>query len=263
MEKPKIAIAQIGLSDTSLDLMRRVANDPATLELCSPLFFDEDEAYRELDEENADALVLYPATGKAKKPAESIEIIVKGKTCFMPLPNEPVAEDIVKFRDILQRDFDQQMPRIAIVQESTMRNPDLANQVTTEQGINTYGPYTSEQILSDNIACHFDGIVIPEGSDLPTRLSQDASARFYAGLDSVITALCEPIQVEETEEGLADVSALTKPIYTAIDIMRNRSFFDEARQNPLPKLFHDRREERKRNEQTQANANNDNTQKAS
>ena len=62
---------------------------------------------------------------------------------------------------------------------------------------------------------------------------------------------------EETEEGLADVSKLTKPIYTAIDIVRNRAFYDEARQNPLPKLFRDKRDDRKKDDAPQANSDND------
>ena len=171
MDKLKIAIALIGEDGTSNDPIRQVCDDPAMLELCSPAFFNEEAAYRELDEENADALVLYASNEPAKRPAQSVEIIVTEKANLMPLSKEPTAEDIIKFRDILERDFDQQLPRIAIVQETAMQNPDLASQVTTEQGINTYGPYTSEQILSENNACHFDGIIIPEGSTLPTSLS--------------------------------------------------------------------------------------------
>lgn len=262
MEKLKIAIALTGGESTENGLIRQVCDDPTMLELCSPAFFDEEAGYRELEEENADALVLYASTEPAKRPARSIEIIVTEKTNLMPLSKEPTAEDVIKFRDILERDFDQQLPRIAIVQESAMQNPDLASQVTTEQGINTYGPYTSEQILSEDSACHFDGIIISEGSPLTTNLSGGASARFFAGLETVITASYNIVQMEETEEGVADVSALTKPIYTAIDIVRNRAFYDEARHNPLPKLFRDKREDRKKDDTPQA-INNDNTEIAS
>ena len=81
-------------------------------------------------------------------------------------------------------------------------------------------------------------------------------------METVITASYNTTQKEETEEGVADVSALTKPIYTAIDIVRNRAFYDEARQNPLPKLFRDKREDRKKDDAPQP-INNDNTEKAS
>ena len=52
---------------------------------------------------------------------------------------------------------------------------------------------------------------------------------------------------------------MTHPFYTAIDIVRNRALYDEVRQNPLPKLFRDKREERKQNEAPQVSPNNENT----
>lgn len=257
MEKLKIAIALIGDEGTGRDLVGPVCDDPAMLELCTPDIYSEEAARRELDSQNADAMVLYTTAEPPKRPAQTIEIIVTDKVNLMPLAKEPTTEDIVRFRDILERDFDVRSPRIAIVQESAMQNPDLASQVTTEQGINTYGPYTSEQLLSEDTASHFDGIVVPEGSTLTSGLSGDAPARFFAGMEPVVTAACQPLRKEETEEGLADVSALTKPIYTAIDIIRNRTFYDEARQAPLPKLFRDKRDDRKRDDTLQANDNND------
>ena len=257
MEKLKIAIALIGEEGTYSDLVRQVCDDPAMLELCSPAFYEEEAAYRELNGGKVDALALYSSRGPAKRPAQSVEIVVTEKASFMPLPKEPTAEDIVKFRDILERDFDRRLPRIAIVQETPMQNPDLASQVTAEQGINTYGPYTSEQFLGDDNPSHFDGVVIPEGSSLPSSLSGGAAARFFAGMETVITASLGTLRKEETEEGLADVSNLTKPIYTAIDIVRNRAFYDEARQNPLPKLFRDKRDDRKKDDAPQANSDND------
>ena len=229
MEKLKIAIVLIGEEGTYSDLVRQVCDDPAMLELCSPAFYEE----------------------------EAAEIVVTDNASFMPLPKEPTAEDIVKFRDILERDLDRRLPRIAIVQETPMQNPDLASQVTAEQGINTYGPYTSEQFLGDDNPSHFDGVVIPEGSSLPSSLSGGVAARFFAGMETVITASLGTLRKEETEEGLTDVSKLTKPIYTAIDIVRNRAFYDEARQNPLPKLFRDKRDDRKKDDAPQANSDND------
>ena len=97
---------------------------------------------------------------------------------------------------------------------------------------------------------------------LITDLFEDAPVRFFAGLKSVITAVYQPIQKKEEEDGLADVSALTRPIYTAIDVVRNRAFYDEARQDVLPKLFRDKREDRKKDEAPQAKIN-DNTEEAS
>lgn len=270
MEKLKIAITGIGTDAASDNLFRSICEYPVMSELCIPIVYDsagqEEAALRELDEGNVDALVLTSNIDLKKRTTESIEIVVTEKTNFMPLTKEPTAEEIVKFRDILERDFDLRSPRIAIIQESPMQIPDLASQVTTEQGINTYGPYTTEQILTEDTLCHFDGIIVADGEHLMQRLitdpSQGAPVRYFAGRKSVITAVYRPVHIDEAGDGLADVSELTHPIYTAIDIIRNRNSYDEARQNILPKLFRDKREERKQNEASQTNTNNDNTEQA-
>ena len=169
----------------------------------------------------------------------------------MPLAGEPTAEDIIRLRDILSRDLDISSPRIAIVQETEMQNPDLASSVTAEQGINTYGPYSVEQMKALDMASHFDGIVCAGADAMLQRvvaeLSPEAVTRYFAGREAVVTAAWQPVHIDE-EEGLADVSALTHPIYRAIDIIHNRASFDEARQNPLQKLYRDKREDRDKGE---------------
>ena len=42
---------------------------------------------------------------------------------------------------------------------------------------------------------------------------------------------------------MADASSFRQAIYTAIDIYRNRKNFDEATANPLPKLYHEKRDD--------------------
>lgn len=255
MEKLKIAITQIGTDTTSADLVRQVCEDPILLELCTPIACD-----RETDATAADAQVIVPTSEPVKCPADATLIIATDKTNFMPLGKEPTAEDIIRLRDILERDFDRRSPRIAIVQDSPMQNPELTSQVTNEQGINTYGPYTVEKFLSEDAACHFDCIITTDGETtcgrIITELAQGAPVRFFAGREPVVTAVYQPIRANEgEEEGLADVSALTHPFYLAIDIVRNRAFYDEVRQNPLPKLYHDKREDRRKDNAPQANDN--------
>lgn len=257
MEKLKIAITQIGTDTASSDLVRQVCEDSILLELCTPIVCD-----RETDASAADALVIVPTTEPAKCPADATLIIATNKTNFMPLSKEPTAEDIIRLRVVLERDFDCRSPRIAIVQDAPMQNPELASQVTNEQSINTYGPYAVEEFLSKDAACHFDCIITTDGETtcgrLITDLAQEAPVRFFAGRESVVTAVYQPIHTneeEEEEEGLADVSALTHPFYLAIDIVRNRAFYDGARQNPLQKLYHDKREDRRKDNAPQTNDN--------
>ena len=265
MEKFKIAVVWTGKDNSGDSLFRSVLEDPAMHELCLPSVLEEDKAFRKLEQGEADALVLYSKMEPTKYLANAINIVVTDKTCFMLLAKEPTEEDIIKLRDTLERDFDARNPRIAIVQESPMQNPELASQVTNEQGINTYGSYTSEQIKALDAVHHFDGIITDEASmqRLIAELSLGAAARFYAGMESVVTAVIQPAQKQEEGEGLVDVSWLTRPFFVATDIVRNRTFYDEARQNPLPKLFRDKRDERKKDDAFRKNSNDDNTEQAS
>lgn len=267
MEKLKIAITGFGPDATNNDLLRSICDNLVMSEICTPILYDsarQAAILRDLDDGNIDALVY---TDPLKRPTESIEILVTEKTNFMLLTKELTAEVVVKFRDILERDFDLRSPRIAIVQEGNMQNPDFASQVTAEQGINTYGPYNVEQIMTEGAVCHFDGIIVKDGEHLMQRLitepSQEVPVRYFADMKSVITAVYHPVHIDDAGDGLADISELTHPIFTAIDIVRNRTFYDEARQNILPKLFRDKREERKQAETPQADINNDNTEKTS
>ena len=269
MEKLKIAITSGNYTASAQELSAMILEDPVMLELCTPVPYgagEEEQALRDLDEGKVDALVLAPTNGPAKCPGNACEIVVTEKTRLMPLAEEPTAQDIVRLRDILERDFDLRSPRIAIVHETAMQNPDLASQATEEHGINTYGPYTTEQILADDTAIHFDGIIV-RGKELVQRIignvQQEAPVRYYAGRETVVTAICQPGRTDQAEEGMADVSWLTHPFYTAIDIIRNRASYDKARENVLPKLFRDKRDERKKNEAPQANNETDNTEKVS
>jgi len=261
MEKLKIAITQTGTGATNEEFIRSIFDDPALSELCTPVASDATQAPKD-----ADALVLVSTAGPAQCPPDAIEIIVTERVCFMPLAKEPTAEDVIKFRDILERDFDCPSPRIAIVQETGMQNTELASQVTAEQGINTYGPYPVKKLLEEDAVCHFDGIITADKTSaqrIIKELALEAPVCYFAGRKEVVTAVCHPIQMNVTEDGLADVSALTHPIYTAIDVVRNRTIYDEARLNPLPKLYRDKREDRRKEDAPNASDDKEEKEQAS
>jgi 4-hydroxythreonine-4-phosphate dehydrogenase len=44
-------------------------------------------------------------------------------------------------------------------------------------------------------------------------------------------------------KGEADPASLRHAIYAAIDILRNRKEYDDPQKNPLPKLYHEKRED--------------------
>lgn len=265
MEKLKIAITLGNCNETYRQSILGILKDPAILELCTPTVFEEKDALQKLNENRVDALVVIPSSEAIECPADAIEVIITEKTNVVPLSNEPTADDIIKIRDILERDFDLRSPRIAIVQENTMQNSELANQVTAEHNINTYGPYTIDQIMAEDTAWHFDAVITTSSSStqhITEILSQEIPVRYFASKKAVVTAAYQSAQID-TEGKTTNISWLTHPIYAAIDVIRNRAFYDKARRNPLQKLFRDKRDDRKKEDTTQENANNDKPERAS
>ena len=81
-------------------------------------------------------------------------------------------------------------------------------------------------------------------------LSMDSGVNFTAGLSYVRTSPDHGVAFDIAGKGEADLSSFRSAIYAAVDIVRNRQSDDEARQNPLPKLYHERREDSERSRHT-------------
>ena len=74
-------------------------------------------------------------------------------------------------------------------------------------------------------------------------LAGDEGVNFTAGLPVVRTSPDHGTAYDIAGKGIASPTSFREAVYAAIDIFRNRQRFDEANANPLPKLYHDRRED--------------------
>ena len=74
-------------------------------------------------------------------------------------------------------------------------------------------------------------------------LTTEGGVNFTAGLPYVRTSPDHGTAYDIAGKGLAQTQSFRKAIYSAIDIFRNRESYNEAHANPLPKLYHDRRED--------------------
>ena len=66
---------------------------------------------------------------------------------------------------------------------------------------------------------------------------------YTAGLPVVRTSPGHGTAYDIAGEGVADASSFRNAIYAAIDIFRNRNGYDEPLQNPLKKLYHERKDD--------------------
>jgi 4-hydroxythreonine-4-phosphate dehydrogenase len=71
----------------------------------------------------------------------------------------------------------------------------------------------------------------------------ESGVNYTAGLPIVRTSPDHGTAYDIAGKGIADENSMRQAIFTAIDVFRNRKFYDEPLQNPLPKLFHEKRED--------------------
>ena len=183
------------------------------------------------------------------------------------LPIKDVAKAITKdaiiekatiFHQSLKRDFHISSPRIAVLalnphagdngllgaEEKDVIAPAIEALATS--GIQAFGPYPADGFFGSGNYYHFDGVLAmyhDQGLAPFKTIALDSGVNYTAGLPIVRTSPDHGTAYDIAGQGKADENSMRQAIYTAIDVWRNRQQYDEPFQNPLPKLFHEKRED--------------------
>ena len=172
------------------------------------------------------------------------------------LSTEGIREKLLMFNNSLKRDFYIDSPRIAVLslnphagengilgtEERDIIMPAM-QQSLDEDGVQCFGPYAADGFFGARHYRRFDGILAmyhDQGLAPFKTIAMDEGVNFTAGLPIVRTSPDHGTGYDIAGQGIANESSMRHAIYTAIDIYRNRIRFDQAGQNPLPKLFQDR-----------------------
>ena len=154
----------------------------------------------------------------------------------------------------LKRDFMLTNPRIAVL----ALNPDSnqgqeetdciipAIQEMNETGRQVFGPYPAETFFGKELFSAFDGILAmynDQGWAPFKTIDTGEGVRYIAGLPIVCAAPLHGVEYDEAGKDLADPLSLRHAIYLAVDIFRHRQDYDEATCNPLPKLYHEKKDD--------------------
>ena len=228
-----------------------------------------DGARRGLAARQFDALVLAPGD---KTPATGgMTILINERTrvalvtdhiSFSDVGKHITAEElstkIAHFDKCLKRDFAISGPRIAVLalnpqtgeEEENIIKPAIAQ--AEEKHIFAMGPFAADTFFGSQAYTHYDGILAMyhDQGYIPFQvLTGDYAVVLHsADEDGALTAApLQDAQLPIAGQGEADITSFCNAIYTVTDVLRNREQYDEARQHPLPKLFHDKREDNRRN----------------
>ena len=165
----------------------------------------------------------------------------------------------------LCRDFGISAPRIAVLalnphagdngllgkEEQEVIVPALES--VKAEGIQAFGPYAADGFFGARGYEHFDAVLAmyhDQGLTAFKALAEDDGVNFTAGLPIVRTSPAHGTAYDIAGRGVADAGSFRQALYAATDIWRNRQHFDEGGLNPLPKLYHDRREDERRPRRT-------------
>ncbi len=116
-------------------------------------------------------------------------------------------------------------------------------------GIQAFGPYAADDFFSSAAYMRFDAVLAmyhDQGLAPFKSLTPGDGVRYTAGLPLVRTAPAHGMQYDIAGQGKADECSFRHAIFKAIDVWRNRQDYDEPMGNPLPKLYHEKRDDSER-----------------
>lgn len=186
-------------------------------------------------------------------------------TTHLPIKNiaaaitkEAIVEKAHIFHKSLKRDFRISNPRLAILalnphcgdngligdEEQTQIKP--AIEQLADEGIQAFGPYAADGFFGSGAYTHFDGILAmyhDQGLAPFKTLASEDGINYTAGLPVIRTSPDHGTAYDIAGKGIANENSFRQAIFTAIDIYRNRKEYDTPLEHPLPKLFHEKRDE--------------------
>lgn len=174
------------------------------------------------------------------------------------ITKQKIVEKAQLFHQALRRDLRVNNPRIAVLALNPRCGEDgqlgteeqeiiiPAIKELTAQGLQVFGPYASDDFFGRSSYFHFDGVLAmyhDQGQTPFKAVAYEYGVRFTTGLSLVRTAPAHGANFAAAGKNITDEQSLRNAIYTAIDVWRNRQNFDEPLANPLPKLYHEKRDD--------------------
>jgi 4-hydroxythreonine-4-phosphate dehydrogenase len=224
-------------------------------------------AKEDLQKHLYDVLVMAPTKPAATHPKEDKALLVMIcdiiriglVTNHLPIKEVPQAITVDKIADkgrifhtSLRRDFRISNPRIAVLalnpQESTEEQEIIrpALEKMENEGIQVFGPYQADQFFGDCLYEQFDGVLAmyDDQGIVPFKtLAHEYGVKLKAGITAICTTPSHGPAFDIAGKGIADAQSLRHAVYTAVDMFRHRIEYDAPLAHPLPKLFHEKRED--------------------
>lgn len=174
------------------------------------------------------------------------------------ITKDSIAEKLVIIHNTLKRDFNIDIPRIAVLSLNPKSEED--NQFGKEEteiitpvidelfkrGVRCMGPYPADEFFGTENYKNFDAVLAmyhDQGVAPFRAIALNEGINYTAGLPVVRTAPAMGVSYNIAGKDMADEQAFRESIYTALDVVRNRNRFDNSRRNPLKKQYFEKRDD--------------------
>ena len=171
------------------------------------------------------------------------------------ITSELITKKIKTLNESLKRDFSIDNPRIAVLglnphagengllgkEEQEIIQP--AIQKCLDRDIFCAGPFAADGFFGSERYKEFDGILAmyhDQGLIPFKTIAMDSGVNFTSGLPIVRTSPAHGTAYDIAGKDIASDESFRQALYMAVDIHRNRVAYDEARKNPLRKMFFER-----------------------
>ena len=174
------------------------------------------------------------------------------------ITTDAIIEKVTLMQQTLKRDFMITNPRIAVLSLNPKSNEDTscgteereiiipAIDALASNGVQAFGPYATDEFFGKGYFSEFDGVMAMYHDQATTpfhSLYTEDGVIYTAGLPIIRTAADVTPSFSIAGTGEADETSFRHAIYLAVDAIRCRQDYDEAGDNPLPKLYHEKRDE--------------------
>ena len=183
-------------------------------------------------------------------------------TTHMPLSEvakhiskEVILEKLQTLDTSLKRDFRIENPRIAVLalnphagengllgEEEKLHIAPAVKQAQ-DTGILCAGPLAADGFFGSGRYKEFDAVLAmyhDQGLIPFKTIAMESGVNYTAGLSVVRTSPDHGTAYDIAGKNLASDESFRQAMYLAVEIFKNRAAYDEARKNPLRKMFHDR-----------------------
>ena len=174
------------------------------------------------------------------------------------ITKERIVEKATILHKALKRDFRISNPRIAVLalnphagdqgvmgdEEQTIIAPAIDE--LAESAIQAFGPYPADGFFGSGQYNKFDAVLAmyhDQGLAPFKTLAVEDGVNYTAGLPIVRTSPDHGTAYDIAGKGVADENSFRQAVFMALDIYRNRAIYDEPMANPLPKLYHEKKDD--------------------